>query len=113
MPDELDAAYDTIRHTNRSIDEIAAEMNLTRAALDARLYRRFGERALTIRSGEARRGRPPTSDEERKNWGVRLTDTERHDIEVAIAEERSAGAASDGEALHRAVTRTGRRSKKK
>lgn len=113
MPDDLADAYDALRYTDLPIDEIAAGLGVTRAALDARLYRRYGERAQTIRSGEARRGRPRSSDEERRHWSVRLTDSERADIETAVNRERQAGAVTDGEALHRAVTRPARRSVKK
>lgn len=108
--DPLAEAYEQVRATARPIDEIAAELGLTRAALDRRLERRFGKRSRQIRTGEEPTPGRPAAETERTPWAVRLTAEERRDVEAAVARERAAGAPTDGAALQRAVTRSHRRS---
>lgn len=98
---DLVAAHRLITTTDTPIAEIAESVGCSVAALERRLEREYGARSRELRTGEAPTpGRPATG---RTPWQVRLTAAERAVVEAAVARERAAGAATDGEALARAV----------
>jgi hypothetical protein len=104
MSNPTEQAHHLITTTDTPISEIAVSLGCSVAALERRLERAYGARSRELRTGEAPTpGRPTTG---RTPWQVRLTDAERAAVEAAVAREREAGAATDGEALARAVART-------